>query len=118
MAQPAWVVRARRAQIRRQLAATRRIARREAQRTILAAQRSQLRYISQTLQLGRQGTMAARAAIAARSVLENRPSTPFAAPQSAIDTPPGLAWMDRLLAFSPRVAAHAIVISLVMTAAL
>ena len=85
----------------------------------MAAHLSWLRYISQTLQLDRQHRRAAaRAAISARSVLDDTSPVPFAQPQPSADTPPSRAWMDRLFSFSPRFAAHTVVISLVLAAAL
>src|SRR5690242_1444051 len=96
MAQPAWVVRARRAQVRRLLIATQRLERRQARRAILAAAFAWLRYISQSLYPGQRRRMAAaRAAVAARAILENvalEPGTP--AIPSVL--PPARAWADRL----------------------
>jgi murein DD-endopeptidase MepM/ murein hydrolase activator NlpD len=118
MAQPAWVVRARRAQMRRQLIATHWLARHQAREVTLAAYLAWLRYISQTLQPSRRRMIvAARAAIAARAVLEDVPLELYTPTWPAAD-PPIRAWMDRLYHFSPRFAAHIVAISIVMAVAL
>jgi murein DD-endopeptidase MepM/ murein hydrolase activator NlpD len=117
MAQPVWVVRARRAQMRRQLIATDRLARRQAREVTLAAFLTWLRYISQTPLLSRRRMIvAARAAIAARSVLENVPLESYAPTMPAVDLPMR-AWMDRLYHISLRFAAHVVAISIVMAVA-
>jgi len=118
MAQPAWVVRARRAQMRRQLIATHWLAQRQAREVTLAAYLAWLRYISQTLRPSRRRKIiAARAAMAARSVLEDIPLESYAPPTPAAD-PPIRAWIDRLHHFPPRFAAHVVAISIVMAVAL
>ncbi len=61
--------------------------------------------------------MAARAAIAARSVLEDMPLEAYL-PFTPAAIPTSRAWMDRLFHFSPRFAAHIVAISIVMTVAL
>src|SRR3954470_17456043 len=96
MAQPVWVVRARRAQMRRQLKFTHRLAQRQAREATFATYLAWLRYISQILQpWQRQMAVAARAAIAARSVLENEPLEAYTPTVPAAE-PPIRAWMDRL----------------------
>lgn len=118
MAQPAWVVRARRAQMRRQLIATHRLAQRQAREATLAVYLVKLRYISQTLQPGRRHRIiAARAAIAARAVLENVPLEAYAPITPAAD-PSLRAWTDRLYHVSSRFAAHVVAICIVMAVAL
>src|SRR5262245_4658335 len=114
MAQPAWVVRARRAQIRRQLIATHRLAQRQARQATFAVYLIKLRYISQILHPGRRHRMiAARAALAARSVLENMPLEAYVPTMPAAD-PSIRAWIDRLYHISSRFAAHVVVIGIVM----
>src|SRR5436190_24373855 len=104
MAQPAWVVRARRAQMRRQLMATHRLAQCQARKATFAAYLAWLRYISQVLQPSRQHRIiAARAAMAARSVLENVPLESYA-PTMPATAPLIRAWIDRLYHCSPRFA--------------
>jgi murein DD-endopeptidase MepM/ murein hydrolase activator NlpD len=61
--------------------------------------------------------IAARAAVAARSVLENAPLEPYAPTEFAVDAP-DRTWLDRLYHFSPRFAAHVVAISIVMVVAL
>src|SRR5215212_4510095 len=101
MAQPVWVVRARRAQMRRQLKFTHRLARHQARAATFVAYLVWLRYISQTLQPWRRRmAVAARAATAARSVLENEPFEVYT-PIARVE-PPIRGWMDRLYYFSPR----------------
>jgi murein DD-endopeptidase MepM/ murein hydrolase activator NlpD len=119
MAQPAWGVRARRSQMRRQLLATDRLTQRRARGALLAAYLIRLRYISQTLQSGRRHAIVAeRAARAARSVLENVPLEAYAPPPPAAN-PSIRAWLDRLhQLLSPRFAAHVVVIGIVMAVAL
>ena len=118
MAQPLWVVRARRAQMRRQSIATQRLARGQVRKATLAAYLAWLRYISQIrLPSRRHITAAARAAIAARAVLENVPLESYA-PVAPATHAPNRASMDRLYHFSPRFAAHIVAISIVITVAL
>lgn len=118
MAQPVWVVRARRAQMRRQLIASHKQARHQAREATFAAYLAWLRYISQTLQpWRRRRIVAVQAAVAARSVLENVPLEAYPPAASAAD-PPIRAWMDRLYHFSPRFAAHIVAIGIVMAVAL
>jgi murein DD-endopeptidase MepM/ murein hydrolase activator NlpD len=118
MAQPLWVVRARRAQMRRQSIATQRLARGQVRKATLAAYLAWLRYISQIrLPSRRHITAAARAAIAARAVLENVPLESYA-PVAPATQAPIRASMDRLYHFSPRFAAHIVAISIVITVAL
>lgn len=116
MAQPVWVVRARRAQMRRQLIATDQRAQRQARETAFATYLTRLRYISQIfLPTRRRLIVAARAAVAARSVLENMPLEAYSPTAPAADLPMR-AWLDRLYHFSPRFAAHIITISIVLVA--
>lgn len=118
MAQPVWVVRARRAQMRRQLKYTHRLAQRQAREATFATYLAWLRYISQTLRPQRHHTVvAARAAVAARSVLENEPLDIYA-PTAATADPSIRPWLDRLIAFSPRFAAHIVTVCIVITVAL
>ncbi|MEO7909734.1 MAG: LysM domain-containing protein, partial [Roseiflexaceae bacterium] len=118
MAQPVWVVRARRAQMRRQLISTHRLAQRQAREATFATYLAWLRYISQTIQPWRRRmTMAARAAIAARSVLENVPLESYVSTVPAVN-PSMRAWIDVLHRISPRFAAHIVAISIVLTVAL
>src|SRR4051794_9603588 len=118
MAQPAWVVRARRAQMQRQLISTQRLAKREARKATLAIYLEWLRYISQTLLPSRRHlTVAARASIAARSVLENKPLE-LHIPTAPVIDPSIRALVDRFYDFSPRFAAHIVTISIVITVAL
>jgi murein DD-endopeptidase MepM/ murein hydrolase activator NlpD len=118
MAQPAWVVRARRAQIRRQLLAADRLTRHQARKAVFAVYLAKLGYISQTLQPARRRRIAAvRAALAARSVLENVPLETYTPNTPAVE-PSIHAWMDLLSHVSPRIAAHTIAISIVMVVAL
>src|SRR4051812_20904140 len=118
MAQPVWVVRARRAQMRRQLKFTHRLARRQVREATFAAYLAWLRYISQTLLPWRRHmAVAARAAIAARSVLENEPFEVYP-PIAVASEPPIRAWMDRLYYFSPRFAAHIVTVCIVITVTL
>src|SRR5690242_8592040 len=113
MAQPVWVVRARRAQMRRQLIASHKLARHQAHEATFAAYLAWLRYISQAIQpWRRRRIVAVQAAVAARSVLENVPLEVFSPAASAAD-PPIRAWMDRLHHFSPRFAAHIVAIGIV-----
>jgi murein DD-endopeptidase MepM/ murein hydrolase activator NlpD len=118
MAQPAWVVRARRAQMRRQLVATHRVARRQAREVTFAAYLAWLRYISQALRPSwRLRIVSARAALAARSVLEDLPFEGYS-PTPLTPSPPSWAWLDRLYHFSPRFAAHIVAICIVMSVTL
>jgi murein DD-endopeptidase MepM/ murein hydrolase activator NlpD len=118
MAQPAWIVRARRAQMRRQLIANDRLAQRQARHARLAAYLVKLRYISQILRFGRRHRLvAARAAMAARSVFENVPLEAYA-PTTPTADPSIRAWIDRLSHVSPRFAAHIVAICIVMVVAL
>jgi len=61
--------------------------------------------------------VAARAAFAARSVLENAPLESYAPTESTVDAP-ARTWIDRLYHFSPRFAAHLVAIGIVMVVAL
>jgi murein DD-endopeptidase MepM/ murein hydrolase activator NlpD len=118
MAQPVWVVRARRAQMRRQFIASHKLARRQAREETLAAYLAWLRYISQSIRPSqRQRAEAIRAAVAARSVLENVPLETYSpATQAANRSIRG--WAELLYHFSPRFAAHIVAIGIVLMVAL
>jgi murein DD-endopeptidase MepM/ murein hydrolase activator NlpD len=104
--------------MRRQSGSTKRLAQRQARAATFAAYLAWLQYISQALQPWRlHRTVAARAAIAARSVLENEPIEPYA-PTVPVAEPSIRAWIDRLYHFSPRFAAHIVTICIVITVAL
>jgi len=105
--------------MRRQLAAVDRPAWRKVWAISFAVRLTWLRYISQALQLPRRRKMfAVHAAIAARSVLEDTPLVAFAPLLFSADASPQRAWIERLYLFSPRFAAHAITVGIVLTVAL
>jgi murein DD-endopeptidase MepM/ murein hydrolase activator NlpD len=62
--------------------------------------------------------VSAQAALAARSVLENKQPVTHLPPLLSADAPPNRAWIERLYLFSPRFASHVVTISIVLIAAL
>jgi murein DD-endopeptidase MepM/ murein hydrolase activator NlpD len=105
--------------MRRQLILIHRPAWRKMRGASFAAHLAWLRYISQTIQRPRQRMMiAARAAIAARAVLEDTPIASFAPVPANADVLPNRGWTELLYLFSLRFAAHAVTIGIVLVAAL
>ncbi|HEU5102272.1 MAG TPA: peptidoglycan DD-metalloendopeptidase family protein [Roseiflexaceae bacterium] len=101
--------------MRRQLAAANRSAWGKAWATSVVARLSWLGFISQALRvLRRRELIAAQAATDARSILENTPPMAYILPRLGADAPPNRAWIDRLYLFSPRFAAHAVTIGIVL----